>query len=137
VRTGHAGARLAKSQPYPALKIFAPSVGLACGGDSVQHLMRVGMYVDAFNLYYGGRAHFGGGVVAGTGLRKGRWLPESASQIFLGLSGVPGTMWTPSASRSTPQTQFITVSEQQLSRRSQIEHGERESTSCWRARVDV
>lgn len=31
--------------------------------------MRVGVYIDAFNLYYGGRSHAGGGGVAGW-----RWL---------------------------------------------------------------
>lgn len=41
---------------------------MARAGDVVD-LMRVGVYVDAFNLYHGGRAHFGGGGVAGW-----RWL---------------------------------------------------------------
>jgi hypothetical protein len=35
------------------IQIFAPSVGVLCGGDSVWRLMPVGVYVDAFNLRYG------------------------------------------------------------------------------------
>ena len=41
--------------------------------DSISDLMRVGVYVDAFNLYYGGRAHVGGGGMAGW-----RWLDVRA-----------------------------------------------------------
>lgn len=73
MRTGTRGACLAKSQPYPALMIFAPGVGMSCGGNSVWRLMRVGVYVDAFNLYYGGSCSLRWwGWLAGVGLTFGR-----------------------------------------------------------------
>ncbi len=54
---------------------------------SVAGLMRVGVYVDAFNLYYGGRAHFGGGGVAGW-----RWL--DIRRLASTLLGEPGGSWS-------------------------------------------
>jgi hypothetical protein len=86
LRTGTRRARRAKLQPYPAFRIFAPSVGVLCGGDSVWRLMRVGVYVDAFNLYYGGRAHFGGEVA------RWRWLDLRA--LASTLVGEQAASWT-------------------------------------------
>lgn len=51
--------------------------------------MRVGVFVDAFNLYYGGRAHMGGGGVAGW-----RWLDVRA--LATSLIGEQAAIW-PSA----------------------------------------
>lgn len=48
--------------------------------------MRVGVYVDAFNLYYGGRAHMGGGGVAGW-----RWLDVRA--LAASLAGEQLAIW--------------------------------------------
>jgi len=48
--------------------------------------MRVGVYVDAFNLYYGGRAHFGGGVAGW------RWLDLRA--LVATLVGEQAASWT-------------------------------------------
>lgn len=46
--------------------------------------MRVGVYVDAFNLYYGGRAHFGGGVPGW------RWLDLRAlASVLVGEQAGP------------------------------------------------
>ena len=53
VRTRTWSARRAKLQPYRHSGSSPPSVGVLCGGDSVWRLMRVGVYVDAFNLHYG------------------------------------------------------------------------------------
>ena len=58
---------------------------MLCRGDSVGRLMRVGVYVDAFNLYYGGRAHFGGGVAGW------RWLDLRA--LASTLVGEQAALW--------------------------------------------
>ncbi len=48
--------------------------------------MRVGVYVDAFNLYYGGRSHAGSGAVAGW-----RWLDVRA--LASTLVGEQTALW--------------------------------------------
>lgn len=48
--------------------------------------MRVGVYADAFNPYYGGRAHFGGGVAGW------RWLDLRA--LASTLIGERAALWT-------------------------------------------
>lgn len=48
--------------------------------------MRVGVYADAFNPYYGGRAHFGGGVAGW------RWLDLRA--LASTLVGERAALWT-------------------------------------------
>lgn len=68
-------------QPHPAWMTLGPGASLSCELDSARGLMHVGVYVDAFNLYYGVVLTSVVGYLAGAGLTFERWRrPWSVSR---------------------------------------------------------